>query len=224
MPSNIPYRLLELLTIGGRLTGDRNHEKDGTMKRAVIFFLFLAVVLARPVFAQTSTTSSTTSTTSSSTTSSTTTSTTVSSTTTTTAPVVTADADPPAAFLSGTSGEVGGELGSFCWAPPGGTAGRCVDKISLPVGPALTVRRGENLSLRFATGLSLTELEVRADGAALAAPMANLSRFQADLAPGTYQLLVFPRFSAGSASYGFRLVVTAPAATPTVARPLALTG
>jgi len=212
---------MELLTIGRRLTGKRKRREGQTMKRAVILFLFLAVVSAGPVLAQTSTTTSTTS---SSTTSSTTTSTTVSSTTTTTTPIVAADADPPAAFLSGTSGEVRGELGSFCWAPPGGTAGRCVDKISPPVGPTLTVRRGENLSLRFATGLSLTELEVSADGVALAAPTANPSRFQADLAPGTYQLLVSPRFSAGSASYGFRLLVTAPPATPTVARPLALTG
>jgi len=194
------------------------------MKRAVILVLFLAVVWAGPVLAQTATTSSTTSTTPSSTTSSTTTSTPVSSTTSTTAPAVTADADPPAAFLSGTSGEVRGELGSFCWAPPGGTAGRCADKISPPTGPTLTVRAGENLTLRFATGLALTQLDVRADGVALGAPTANPSRFQADLVPGTYQLLVSPRFSAGSASYGFRLVVTAPPATPTVGRPLALTG
>lgn len=185
------------------------------MKRAVVLFLFLALVSAGPVFAQTSTTSSTTT--------SSTTSSTVSPTTTTTAPMVT-DADPPAAILSGTSGEVRGELGSFCWAPPGGTAGRCVDKFSPPVGPTLTVRRGETLALRFATGLVLTELEVRVDGVALVAPMANPSRIQADLASGTYQILVSPRFSAGSASYGFRLVVTAPPATPTVARPLALTG
>jgi len=187
----------------------------------VILFLLLAVVSAGPVLAQTSTTTSTTT---SSTTSSTTTSTTLSSTTTTTAPMVTADADPPAAFLLGTSGEVQGELASFCWAPPGGRAGRCVDKIAPPAGPTLTVRRGETLSLRFATGLPLTQLDVRANGVALSAPTANPSRFRADLVPGAYQLLVFSRFSAGDASYGFRLVVSAPAATPRVAQRVALTG
>lgn len=66
-----------------------------------------------PVLAQTGTTStSTTSSTSS-------TSTTMPTTTTTTQPATTADADPPGAFLAGASGEVQGELGSYCWAPPG---------------------------------------------------------------------------------------------------------
>lgn len=174
-----------------------------------------------PVLAQTGTTSTSTT---SSTSSSSSTSTTIATTTTTTHPVATADADPPTAFLGGASGEVQGELGSYCWAPPGGTAGRCVDKIAPPTGPMLTVARGETLTLRFATGLLLSELTVRNDGAEVALPQSNPAQFRADLAPGSYQLLVSARFSAGSAGYGFRLRVTAPPATPKPVTKISLTG
>ena len=183
------------------------------MRRAAVVLIFLAVIPVGPVLAQSSITTTSTST-----------STTSSSTTTTTAPVVTTDGEPPAAFLAGGSGEVTGELGSYCWAPPGGTAGQCVDKIAPPTGPTLSVARGESLTLRFATGLPLTELTATRDGAELALTQANPSRFRADLLPGTYQLLVSARFSAGSAGYGFRLRVTAPPATPTPATNIALTG
>ena len=188
------------------------------MRRAAVILSFLALLPVAPVLAQTgTTTASTTSTTS-----------TTSSSTTTTTSAVTADADPPAALLAGASREVQGELGSYCWAPPGDTAGRCVDKISPPTGPTLTVARGEPLTLRFVTGLPLTELSVQRDGVAVALPQANPAQFRADLPPGSYQLLVSARFSAGSAVYGFRLRVTAtPAATPAIPRPatnISLTG
>ena len=188
------------------------------MKRAAVILSFLVALPVAPVLAQTGTTStSTTSSTNS-------TSTTMATTTTTTQPVTTADADPPGAFLAGASGEVRGELGSYCWSPPGGTAGRCVDKIALPTGPTLTVARGETLTLRFGTGLPLSGLTVQNDGAELAVSQANPAQFRADLAPGSYQLLVSARFSAGSAGYGFRLRVTAPPATPKQVTKISLTG
>ena len=183
------------------------------MRRAAVVLIILAVITVGPVLAQSSTTST-----------STTTSSTTTSSTTTTAPAPTTDADPPAAFLAGGSGEVTGELGSYCWAPPGGTAGRCVDKIAPPTGPTLSAARGETLTLRFATGLPLTELSAARDGTELALTQANPSQFRVDLPPGTYQLLVSARFSAGSAGYGFRLRVTAPPAIPTPATNVALTG
>lgn len=186
------------------------------MRRTAVLLTFVAVLPVGPVLAQTGT-----STTSSSTTS---TSTTIGSTTTTAPPATTADAEPPDAFVAGASGEVRAELGSSCWAQPGGTTGRCVDKIRPPTGPTLTVARAETLTLRFATGLPLTELVVQRDGVNLALPQANPSRFRADLPPGTYDLLVSARFPAGSAGYGFRLRVTAPPASPTPATKVGLTG
>lgn len=192
------------------------------MRRTAVLLSFLAMLPAAPAPAQTGTTVTSTTVTSSST------STTVGSTTTTTPPPVTADADPPAAILAGASGEVQAELGSFCWSPPGAMGGRCVDKSAAPTGPTLTVTRGTTLTVRFTTGLPLTQLVVRRNGVEVPVTGADPSRFRADLPPGTYQLGIFARFSAGDASYGFRLRVTAPPtsppATPTPATELSLTG
>ncbi len=138
--------------------------------------------------------------------------------------VATADAEPPAAFLAGASGEVAGARGSSCWTQPGSTTGRCVDRPAPAGGPTLSVRRGETLTLRFTTALALTQLVARRDGVELDLPVANPSRFRVDLTPGTYQLGAFARFSAGDAFYAFQLRVTAPPATPTPAPRVALTG
>ena len=183
--------------------------------------LFLAVVTAGPVAAQTTTTSSTTTTTPSSTTTST--STTLGSTTTT--PVMAStDFDPPSAHLAGASGEVRGGLGSYCWAPPGGTAGRCVDRLTPSARPSLSVRADETLALRFTTGLPVTGITARVGGVELALPTTNPSQFKVALAPGTYNLDVLARFSAGSASYAFVLQVNARPATPVPAPNISLTG
>lgn len=99
-----------------------------------------------------------------------------------------------------------------------------MDKIAPPTGPTLTVARGETLTLRFGTGLLLSELTVRNNGAEVVLPQSNPAQFRADLAPGSYQLLVSARFSAGSAGYGFRLRVTAPPATPKPVTNISLTG
>lgn len=192
------------------------------MRRTAVLLGFLALVPVGPVLAQTTTSSTSTTSTSTTTIAS------APTTTTTTPPVATADADPPTAFLTGASGEVRGEPGSSCWTPPGGRTGRCVDRAGTPTGPTLDVARGETLTLRFTTGLALTELSIRAGGVEVAPPAANPSRFRADLPPGTYRLLVSARFSAGDASYGFGLRViapaTAPPAVPTVATGISLTG
>ena len=195
------------------------------MRRTAVVLSFLVLLPAGPVLAQAGGTTTSSTSTSSTSTSIPATTTTVAPTTTTTPPASTADATPPAAVLAGASGEVRGELGSSCWGQPGGTSAVCIDKIAPPTGPTLSVRRGETVTLRFATGLALTGLEVRRDGATLAVPVANPSRFKADLPPGTYQLLVSSTFTpGGSAQYGFRLRVTAPPATPTPAGRVSLTG
>ena len=188
--------------------------------------LFLAVVTAGPVAAQTTTTSSTSTTTTSTTTSSTTTSTstTLGSTTTTTPVMASTDFDPPSAHLAGASGEVRGGLGSYCWAPPGGTAGRCVDRLTPSARPSLSVRADETLALRFTTGLPVTGITARVGGVELALPTTNPSQFKVALAPGTYNLDVLARFSAGSASYAFVLQVNARPATPVPAPNISLTG
>ncbi len=185
------------------------------MRRAAVLATILGVLPMGPVLAQTTTTSST---------STTLTSTTLTSTTTTTAPPVVVDADPPAALLTGASGEVRGGLGSFCWAPPGAMAGRCVDKTGPDARPSLTVTAGETLTLRFATGLAVTQVSGRAGTVDIPLPDANPSRFTVALAPGTYNFDVLTRFSAGDASYAFVLRVTAPPATPMPAPKLTLTG
>jgi len=103
-------------------------------------------------------------------------------------------------------------------------AGRCVDRFSPDARPSLTAKPDETLALRFATGLSVTEVSARAGGVDVPLPDTNPSQFNVVLAPGTYNFDVVARFSAGSASYGFVLRVHARPATPTPAPKLTLTG
>lgn len=179
------------------------------MKRTAACALFLAALGTGPVAAQTTTTSSPT---------------TTSTSTTSTSVVASTDLEPPAAYLAAASGEVRGGRGSFCWSPPGGSAGRCADRLTPDARPSLPVRAGETLVLRFTTGLPVTGLSARVGDTNLALPGTNPSRFNVDLAPGRYNVDVLARFSAGSASYAFVLQVNARPATPVPVTKLTLTG
>lgn len=142
----------------------------------------------------------------------------------------------PTATLSGASGQVAGELGSFAWPQADGTTvARIVDYVIEGPNPAqaLTVTQGETLTLRFEPALTVATLSAGVwpggpNNPSLAVPASNPSRFAVNLAPGTHVVSVEATFQGvrdGRASYHFKLRVLAPApAQPAEPRPLALTG
>lgn len=154
---------------------------------------------------------------------------------------ITAVEKPPSALLSSSSGEVVGDLGSYCW-PNSNSTGACLHVDYFQTGPnptqALTVTQGEVVTLRFDSTLPVESLRVGVWGRsdqALEAPVANPSRFAVDLAPGTHVLGVDVKFQSPSpvsatASYHFKLQVVqappkpSPPAEPNAHRLLALTG
>lgn len=152
-------------------------------------------------------------------------------TTTTTSPRTPATAPPsiPDAILSGTSGQVSGELGSFAWPQADGTmVARVVDYVAAGPDPAqiLTATQGETLTLRFTAELPVATLRAAVwpggPGDALAVPADNPARFAMTLPPGTHVLTVEVTFQGvrdARASYAFKVRVVAPEG-----RPLALTG
>lgn len=162
-----------------------------------------------------------------------------STTTTTTGPPPTipmVPADVPAAVLSGSSGTVTAELGSFAWPQPDGTTiARIVDYVTEGPNPAqtLTVTQGEMLTLQFQPVLSVATLTVGVwpggpNNPTIAVPPANPSRFAVTLAPGTHVMSVEATFHGvptGRASYHFKVRVRAPRpAEPTQPGRIALTG
>lgn len=153
-------------------------------------------------------------------------------TSTTTSPRTSATTPPsiPDAILSGTSGQVSGDLGSFAWPQADGTTvARVVDYVAEGPNPAqtLTATQGEMLTLRFTPDLPVATLMAAVwqggpgDGS-LAVPADNPTRFAMTLAPGTHVFTVQVTFQGvrdGRASYAFKLRVVA-----AEGRPLALTG
>ena len=141
--------------------------------------------------------------------------------------------------LRGSRGEVAGEQGSHCWFPGPGAPARCADSLLRDPANALTVVRGEQLSLHFLTEEVPSDVKVyRHDtagpglvplfaGEELAAPAANPSTLRADFPVGTSWLVVATRWLQGSSVAFFEVDVratdSARPATPTVAR-LGLTG
>jgi hypothetical protein len=135
----------------------------------------------------------------------------------------------PVATLSGASGQVSGELGSFAWPQSDGTmVARIVDFVDGP-NPAqeLTVTQGETLTLRFAPDLPVATLTASVwpggqGSPPLAVPAANPSRFVMTLGRGTHVFTVLVTFQGvpdARASYAFKVRVVA-----ADGRPLALTG
>ena len=82
----------------------------------------------------------------------------------TTATIVAATTDsPPTAVLRGSSGQVTGDLGSYCWPQPdGGGFCRHVDFVLEGPNPTetLTVAQAEALTLRFEPSLDVATLSV----------------------------------------------------------------
>ena len=186
----------------------------------------IGVVTQSPSSGQTTTTSTTTTSTVVPTSS------TVSTTTTTTTTLRTPTIPPtiPTATLSGASGQVTGELGSFTWPQADGTTvARIVDYVPEGPNPAqtLTVTQGETVTLRFEPALQVAVLTLGVwpggpNNPALAAPAANPSRFVMTLTPGTHVFSVGVTFQGppdARASYNFKVRVVA-----AEGRPLALTG
>ena len=187
----------------------------------------IALVNPTPSSGQTTTTTTTTTTVVP-----TTTSTLPATTTTTRSPTTPATIPPtlPTATLSGASGQVTGELGSFAWPQPDGTmVARIVDYVLEGPNPAqtLTATQGETLTLRFEPAPPVATLTVGVwpggpNNPSLAVPAANPSRFVMTLAPGTHVISVEATFQGlpnARASYNFKVRVVA-----AEGRPLALTG
>ncbi|MFP5318620.1 MAG: hypothetical protein ACLGI2_10040 [Acidimicrobiia bacterium] len=147
--------------------------------------------------------------------------------------------EPPAAILSGSRGEVAGEQGSYCWSPGPEGPGRCADFLFRDPATALTVVRGEPLTLRFLTAEAPTEVKVfrhervgrqfeplfAAEERTLAA--SNPTTLRADFPVGTSWLVVSTRWQQGSSVSFFEVDVRPQAhARPATATParLALTG
>ena len=204
------------------------------MRRARRFVLGLGLIIVpvalvnpTPSSGQTTTTTTTTSTTVVPTTTST-----VPATTTTTLRTTpaTVPATIPTATLSGASGQVTGELGSFAWPQADGTSvARIVDYVLEGPNPAqtLTATQGETLTLSFQPAPPVATLTVGVwpgglNNPSLAVPAANPSRFVMTLPPGTHVISVDATFQGlpnARASYNFKVRVLAPEG-----RPLALTG
>lgn len=201
--------------------------------RAARRFLLGLVLIVGPIALVTQTPSSgQTTATTTTTTVAPTTSTTAATTTTTTLPSTPATIPPtiPTATLSGTSGQVTGELGSFAWPLADGTMqARIVDYVLEGPNPAqtLTVTQGETLALRFEPAPPVATLTIGVwpggpNSPSLAVPAANPSRFVMTLAPGTHVISVQVTFQGlpdARASYHFKVRVLA-----AEGRPLALTG
>jgi hypothetical protein len=147
----------------------------------------------------------------------TTTATSTLSTTTTTVGVPT----KPTAILSGSSGQVVGELSSHCW-PQGGIVVCAVVDYTEP-GPdpqtTLAVTQGEVVTLRYEPPLVVATLNVAVwpggpDNPALPATATNPSRFAVNLGPGKYIIgtsATFRDVPEGRLGHIFEIVVKAKA-------------
>lgn len=160
-----------------------------------------------------------------------TTTTTVATTTTTSTPVAPVSppvVEPPPAILSGRSGQVTGELGSWCWLQSNGqTLCRALSRIAPPDPVAtLAVTQGETLTLRIETAVPVVDLRIGVwtggpPSPLISAPVANPSRFPVNLAPGRHVVGVratFQGMGPNGVEYEFEVMVR------TAGRTISLTG
>jgi hypothetical protein len=138
------------------------------------------------------------------------------------------------ATLSGSSGDVVLNPSGYCWRSPtptaqGLTTACLISTPALNTPVEMIVRRGETLTLRFAIGMSPTEVlllrgtDPPSDITTTALTAANPTTFAADLAVGVHVLTFQTKWNQGDASYRLKVEVRA---APTAAdpRPLVLTG
>jgi hypothetical protein len=196
------------------------------MGRRTIGLAMAGLMLWWAAGAQAQTSTSSTSSSSSSTSTTSTTSTTVAN--PCTGQVCTAE--PPAAFLSGTNGEVRLDRGGYCWRSPtpdaqGVFTALCVDTVPRLPDAVLVVQAGEELTLRFGA-MAPTEVSLERDDQSTPLSPGNPVRFRADLPAGVQVVRFFTRWLQGDASYGVRLDVraAAPPAAPRTGGAIALTG
>ena len=191
------------------------------------------LILAVMVWGGATTAGAQTTTTSSSTSSSTTSTSTVATTTTTLPNPCTGQpctAQPPDAFVAGVNGEVRLDRGSFCWSSwvpdANGNFGALCATVELRDPDAvLVVRAGETLTLRFATAMSPTFVQLARGEQTTALTAGNPVRFGADLPVGSHVVRFFTRWLQGDMSYSVRLDVRATGAPATPTRGnIALTG
>ena len=159
---------------------------------------------------------STTTTTTVATTTTTTVSTTPTTTTAPVAPTSPAIIKPPTAILSGPSGQVSGDPGSWCWPQSNGqTLCLALARIGPPDPAAsLPVMQGETITLRIETAVPVVGLRVGVwtggpPNPPIEAPVANPSRFGINLAPGRHVIGVHATFQGMgvNAEYEFEVVV-----------------
>lgn len=130
---------------------------------------------------------------------------------------------PPDAFLSSDSGEVKGEIQSYCWTE--GSQTLCADRFA-PIDPAsaLTVQPGEPLTLRFDRPISPTRIRVSRSNVpafpfpsegSFDVPAGNPTQFTLNVPPGTYFLGIRTDWAQGDATYVFEVNVTSTTSTST---------
>jgi hypothetical protein len=177
-------------------------EADMRRRRVAVLLAGLGLSLATGAGAQTTTSSTTSPSTSTS--------------TSTTSPTIAnpctgrvCTAEPPAAFLAGSRGEVALDRGSYCWQTftPGGF-GLCADRAASEPNARLVVTSGETVTLRFS---AMTPTEVVLVRANTSTPLTagNPVRFVMSLPVGVHTVGFFTRWVQGDASYGVRLDVRA---------------
>jgi hypothetical protein len=121
---------------------------------------------------------------------------------------------PPDGTLESADGKVDGQQGSYCWRTQnadGTSTGLCADTAEPEPRDVLTVRRGEQLTLRYGTNGQPREVHgwiQRSDaGEEFAVPDANPARFQVDCPPGTYTIWFSSLWAEGDGSHWFRVTV-----------------
>ncbi len=136
-------------------------------------------------------------------------------------------AQPPAAFVTGTSGEQRGVTLGTCWtlAPSGGQPTTACTSVVLVPPPALAVDKGTDLTLRFDPTLPASEITVvrrtssdqpfdQPIAQQLSLPPGSGGRFGADFPEGTWDLEVTAQFPQGRVPYFFRIRVVATSQGP----------
>lgn len=126
---------------------------------------------------------------------------------------------PPRAALRSHAGEVEAGQGSSCWSQPPAPDGTrqmlCADTFAYPESDAtLPVRKGERLTLRFATDEQPNELLASVqdsddgEGTPIAVAAANPTTFVLDVPPGPHRLFFSANWASGSGTWGVKVSVT----------------